>query len=51
MAGNVPIPDLRGWNGKCMQNLALITWNELPAEIKGELDRKRAMAKIKKMCC
>jgi len=49
-AGNVPIPDLRGWNGKRIETLALATWNELPASIKNETDRKKAMAMIKKMC-
>ena len=46
----LPVPDLRGWNGKRVGNLALTTWNELPAEVKGEPDRKKAMSKIKKLC-
>ena len=49
-AGNVPVPDLRGWNGKRIQTLALATWNELPAIVRNETDRKKAMSAIKKAC-
>jgi len=48
-AGNIPTPDLRGWKGKMIKTLAAATWNELPTEIRNETDRKKAMAKIKKM--
>ena len=48
--GNVPIPDLQGWNGKRVQTIALATWNELPASIKSEIDQKKAMAEIKRIC-
>jgi len=48
-AGNVPTPDLRGWNGKRIEILALATWNELPADVKIETDRKKAMTMIKKI--
>ena len=50
LAGNIPVPDLRGMNGKRIQTLALAAWNELPADVKDETDRKKAMAKIKKNC-
>ena len=49
-AGNIPTPDLRGWNGKRVQTLALATWNELPIDIRTETDKKKAMNAIKKHC-
>jgi len=49
-AGNVLTPDLRGLNGKRIQTLALATWNELPAEVRNETDKKKALAAIKKIC-
>jgi len=48
-AGNVPVPDLRGWNGKRIETLAIAAWNELPTEVKNERDRKKAKILIKRL--
>jgi len=47
-AGNVPVPDMRGWNGKRIQVLATAAWNDLPEELKIETDRNRAKKLIKR---
>ena len=45
----MPIPDLRGWQGKKIETLAIAAWNKLPAEVKNEKDRKKAKALIKRL--
>jgi len=46
-AGKIPHPDLRGWSGSITENVAKITWNKLPEEIKLVNDKKVAKNAIK----
>ena len=46
-AGKIPLPDLRGWSGSITENVAKLTWNKLPEEIKVIQKKEIAKNKIK----
>ena len=46
-AGNVLLPDLRGWNGSRTENLAKVMWNKLPSEVKLAQKKETAKSAIK----
>ena len=44
----IPVPDMRGWRGKCIGNLGKRMWNNLPSTIKTASDVKKARVLVKR---